>query len=38
MRDAIFFAVARDAEIEIRIGQLRGAADRAVMQRVICDA
>src|SRR5206468_11305688 len=35
MRHAIFFAVARHAEIQIRIGQLRGAADRAAMQRLI---
>ena len=29
MRHAIFFAVARDAEIEVRIGQFRRSADRA---------
>src|SRR5213079_1898582 len=33
MRHAIFFAVARDAKIEIRIAQLGGAADRAAMER-----
>src|SRR6202035_1941139 len=38
MRDAIFFAVARNAKIEIRVGQLRCAADRAVVQRLICAA
>src|SRR5438094_10186245 len=32
MRHAIFFAVPRDAEIEIRIAQLGGAADRAAME------
>jgi len=35
MGDAVFLAVARDAEIQIRIGQLRGAADRAAMQRFV---
>ena len=33
MRHAIFFAVARDAEIEIRITYLGGATDRAAMER-----
>ena len=35
MGDAVFFAVARDAEIQIRIGQLGRAADRAAMERLI---
>ena len=34
MREAIFFAVARDAEFEVRIGLLRRAAGRAMMQRL----
>src|SRR6476646_1346767 len=33
MRHAIFFAVARDAKIEIRIALLGGATDRAPMKR-----
>ena len=33
MRHAIFFAVARDTEIEIRIAKLRGTAHRAAMKR-----
>ena len=35
MRDAIFFTVTRDAKIEVGIGQLRRAADRTSMQRII---
>ena len=38
MRHAIFLAIARDAKIEIRIGQLRRAADRAAMQRFVVAA
>src|SRR6266853_6614551 len=33
MRHAIFFAIPRNAKIEIRIAQLGGAADRAAMER-----
>src|SRR5205823_631543 len=38
MRHAVFLTVARDAKIEIRIGQLRGAAHRATMQRFVVAA
>src|SRR3979490_2969749 len=33
MRDAIFLAIARDAELEIRIAQLRRTADGALVNR-----
>jgi hypothetical protein len=35
VRHAVFFAVARDAKIEIRVAQFGRAADCAMMQRVI---
>src|SRR5262249_20150521 len=35
MCDAVFLAVARDAEIQIGIAQLRGAADRKARQRFV---
>lgn len=38
MRDAIFLAVAGHAEIQIRIGQFRRAADRALVERLILAA
>src|SRR5262245_51207031 len=38
MGHAIFFAVARDAEIEVRIAYLGGAANRAAMERFRCVA
>src|SRR5215472_5673479 len=38
MCHAIFFAVARHTEIEIRIAQLSGAANRAAMERFSCAA
>src|SRR5437867_10032814 len=38
VRHAVFLAIARDAEIQIRIGQLGRAAHRTAMQRVVSAA